>query len=231
MWVTRAGGDLLLEGRRVLRASRLDVTVVVLGVQACGFTREAFLRPATRDSAGHPTGSTGDSSSGRGHEQAMEEPPQEWTGASALAHTPRAVVHERGGQRLESERLARLCFEAGRDPDFPRRFRELLHPDVTVALKSTEGDWLHGATAVEELLDERATAPVYEATDEQYHAIDDERVVVEGRLRWMDDDRTLRDDPAIWAIEFRDGLLYRSIAVRSLAEAEAVLSAGRSSDD
>lgn len=132
---------------------------------------------------------------------------------------------------MESERLARLCFEAGRDPDFPRRFKELLHPDVVVAVKTRAGEWLHGADAVKEFLDERASAPVYEAADELYHPIDDERVVVEGRLRWMDEDRMLRDDPAIWAIEFRDGLLYRSIAVRSLAEAETVLSAGSSPAD
>ena len=132
---------------------------------------------------------------------------------------------------MESERLARLCFEAGRDPDFPRRFKELLHPEVAVALKTQGGEWLHGGEAVGALLDQLAGAPIYEAMDERYHAIDDERVVVEGRLRWMDDDRTLRDDPAIWAIEFRDGLLFRSIAVHSLAEAEAALSAGRSAND
>lgn len=127
---------------------------------------------------------------------------------------------------MESERLARLCFEAGRDPDFPRRFKDLLHPEVAAALKTLGGEWLHGREAVSELLDRRAEAPVYEAVDERYHPLDDERVVVEGRLRWMDA-RTLRDDPVIWAIEFRDGLLYRSIAVRSLAEAEAVLAAER----
>jgi hypothetical protein len=33
----------------------------------------------------------------------------------------------------------------------------------------------------------------------------------------------IRDDPAIWAIEFREDLLYRFIAVRTMLEAEAVL--------
>ena len=131
---------------------------------------------------------------------------------------------------MESERLARLWFEAGHDADFPRRRKELLHPDVEVALKS-DGNRLHGAEAVAEFLDRRAGLPVYEATDEVYHPLDEHRVVVEGRLRWMEErDRTLRDDAAIWAIEFRDGLLYRSIAAGSLAEAEAVLAVTRSSD-
>jgi hypothetical protein len=127
---------------------------------------------------------------------------------------------------VESEKLARICFEAGRDPDFPRRLKELLHPDVAVSLKTPAGEWLHGEQEVAKLLDRRAEAPVYETVDERYHPLDDARVVVEGRLRWMDDDRMLRDDPVLWAMEFRDGLLYRSIAVRSIAEAEAMLAAG-----
>ena len=131
--------------------------------------------------------------------------------------------------RMLSERLARECFEAGRDHDFPRRFKELLHPEVAVAVKSADGEWVEGADAVGELLDRNSEAPVFEATDERYVTLDDERVVVEGRLRWMDEGRTLRDEPAIWALEFRDGLLYRSVAVRSVAEAEAFLTAGRTS--
>jgi hypothetical protein len=128
---------------------------------------------------------------------------------------------------LESERLARLCFEAGRDPDFPRRFKELLHPDLEVALKARPATELHGAEAVQQVLDERAGWAVYEAVDERYLPLDEERVVVVGRLRWTDEDRTLRDDPAVWAVEFRDRLLYRSIAARSVADAEALLLAGR----
>lgn len=132
---------------------------------------------------------------------------------------------------MESERLARLCFDAGRDPDFPRRFKELLHPDVAVSLKTLAGEWLRGADAVGDLLDQRAGSALFEALDERYHPLDEQRVVVEGRLRWTDQQRTLRDDPAVWAIEFREGLLYRSIATRSVAEAEALLTAGRAHRD
>lgn len=131
---------------------------------------------------------------------------------------------------MESERLARRWFDAARAPDFPRRVKVLLHPEITVTLDIHGGGRLTGADAVCEFLDERADAGVYEPVDERYHPLDDERVIVEGRLRWMDDSRTLRDDPAIWAVEFRDGLVYRSITVRSLSEAEAVLGS-RSADD
>jgi hypothetical protein len=48
-------------------------------------------------------------------------------------------------------------------------------------------------------------------------------VVVEGRMRWIDEERILRDDPVIWALEFRDGLLVRSLTAQSVLEAQALL--------
>jgi len=56
-----------------------------------------------------------------------------------------------------------------------------------------------------------------------YQALDDDRIVVEGRIRWIDDDRVIRDDPVTWAMEFRDGLLIRAIPARTLVEAETIL--------
>jgi len=41
----------------------------------------------------------------------------------------------------------------------------------------------------------------------------------------MDNERVLRDDPMIWALAFRDGLVWRSTPAYSVAEAEAILSA------
>ena len=64
---------------------------------------------------------------------------------------------------------------------------------------------------------------LYEVVVSAYQALDDDRVVVEGRLRWIDDDRVIRDDAVIWAMEFRDGLLTRAIPARSLVEAETIL--------
>ena len=58
-----------------------------------------------------------------------------------------------------------------------------------------------------------------------YQALDDDRIVVEGRMRWIDDDRVIRDDPVIWAMEFRDGLLARFVPARTLVEAETILGA------
>ncbi len=52
-------------------------------------------------------------------------------------------------------------------------------------------------------------------------------MIVEGRLRWIDEDRVIRDDPVVWALQFRDGLLLRFVAVRSALDAEAVLGVSR----
>jgi len=43
----------------------------------------------------------------------------------------------------------------------------------------------------------------------------------------MDDDRVLRDDPVVWAFQFRDGLVSRVTPVQSVAEAEAILAGSR----
>ena len=49
--------------------------------------------------------------------------------------------------------------------------------------------------------------------------------MVEGRIRWIDDERVIRDDPVIWAMEFRDDLLLRLVPARTLVEAETILGA------
>ena len=64
---------------------------------------------------------------------------------------------------------------------------------------------------------------LYDAAVELYTPPDDVRVIVEGRLRWIDEDRVIRDDPVVWPLEFCDELLLRSVAARSTRDAEAVL--------
>ena len=69
---------------------------------------------------------------------------------------------------------------------------------------------------------------LYEAVTDGYTPLDDERVIVEGRMRWIDDERVIRDDPAFWAMEFRDGLVLRFLPARSALEAETLLAAAPS---
>lgn len=126
---------------------------------------------------------------------------------------------------VESERLARRYFSsfaAGRVDEV----QEMLHPDVEVTLKTRPGEVLRGREAVGRYV---ATTrdQFYEAVADVFTPLDDERVVIEGRLRWADEGRILRDDPIVLALQFRDGLLLRSIPAQSALEAESILASLR----
>lgn len=108
------------------------------------------------------------------------------------------------------------------------RLLELVHPDVELVLKSAGGEVLRGRDAVAAFVEETASR-FHETHPDVFRPVDDERVVVEGRMRWMNEDRILRDDPVILALEFRDGLLFRSTPAQSVLEAQAMLSAPPSS--
>ena len=103
---------------------------------------------------------------------------------------------------------------------------ELCHPDVEAVVKSPPGQVVRGLDEVARYFrDVVAERPLYELSMAEIRSLDDRRVVVEGRMRWMEEDRVLRDDPVVWALELEDGLLRRSTAVRTVTEAEALLSA------
>ena len=64
-----------------------------------------------------------------------------------------------------------------------------------------------------------------------YRPLDERCIVVEGRLRWSDDEQVMRDDPVTWALEFEDDLLVRFVPARSQLEAETILSTERGDVD
>ena len=100
---------------------------------------------------------------------------------------------------------------------------DVVHPDVELVLRSQQGEVLRGREAVEEFV--RAIADrFYHAVAEVYRPLDEHRIVVEGRMRWTDEDHVMRDTPVAWALEFRDGLLFRSFPAQSSLEAESILS-------
>lgn len=125
---------------------------------------------------------------------------------------------------VDSERLARRFFSyiaQGRGP----KLAEMLDAEVELMLKTRPGEVLRGREAVVRFLEDAAER-MHETVPEVYRPLDDERIVVEGRIRWSNGDRVLRDDPVIWALEFRDGLLVRSTPAQTVLEAEAILAAG-----
>jgi hypothetical protein len=100
---------------------------------------------------------------------------------------------------------------------------DLIHPEIEMTLKARRpGALLRGRDEIAAFVYEIAGS-FYETHPEVFRPLDERHIVIEGRVRWMDDDRVLRDDPMIWALEFRDGLLIRSTPAGSVTEAEAIL--------
>ena len=109
---------------------------------------------------------------------------------------------------------------------------ELLHPDVEMVLKTPPPgevlrEVLRGRNEVEAFVESELDRGFNESHANVFRPLDEKRIVVEGRVRSMDDERVLRDDPMIWALEFRDGLLRRSMPAQTVLEAEGLLASSR----
>ena len=102
---------------------------------------------------------------------------------------------------------------------------DLVHDDVVLVSKIRPGLVLEGKPEVLQHVQEELAGKLYEATSSTFLPIDEDRIVVEGRVRWIDDERVIRDDPVTWAMEFRDELLVRVIPARTRVEAETILGA------
>lgn len=121
-----------------------------------------------------------------------------------------------------SERLARRWFATIQRGAYDE-LDELVHDDVELSSKLRPGTTVHGRSDVARFIETEVAPNLFEASTEVFTPLDDDRVIVEGRVRWIDDERVIRDDPVIWAVAFRDGLLLRFLAARTLIEAEAAL--------
>jgi hypothetical protein len=128
--------------------------------------------------------------------------------------------------QLTSERLARRWFSFAREGNF-ERLCEMLHEDAVLVSKVRPGEVADGREAVSAFIRDTVAGSLYETVVESYAPLDDDRVVVEGRMRWIDDERVIRDDPVVWALEFRNGLLLRFLPARTTIEAETLLATSR----
>jgi hypothetical protein len=138
------------------------------------------------------------------------------------AHTPLIPDPKAPLELATSERLARRWFGLVKRGGF-EQLTELIHEDVRLVSKVRPGMVVEGRGAVAQFIQETVATSLYEAVPDVYTPVDDERVVVEGRMRWIDDERVIRDDPVVWAMEFRDGLLFRFVPARTAVEAETIL--------
>ena len=131
-------------------------------------------------------------------------------------------ISERTPETVLSERLARHWFSVVEERAFDQ-LGELVDPSIIVVSKVRPGQIIEGRDEFIRFVQDTLANSLYEAVASSFHPLDDARVVVEGRIRWIDDDRVIRDDPVTWAMEFRDGLLVRFIPARTLIEAETIL--------
>ncbi len=131
---------------------------------------------------------------------------------------------------VESERLARRYFALFGQHAF-EKLREVVHPDVVLELKAVQpGHVVRGRDEFMRFLEQESDRHLWEAATHVFTPLDENRVIVEGRVRWSDDENVLRDDSRIWALEFSDGLLLLSAPASSMAEAELILSASPRAD-
>jgi len=122
------------------------------------------------------------------------------------------------------DRLARRYFALFR-PETLAELREALDPDAVLGLRAVQpGAVLRGRDEIVGFLEQELARRLWQTVVHVCTPLDDARVVVEGRIRWVDDDHVMRDDARFWGLEFRDGLLLRSLPARSAVEAEALLS-------
>ena len=131
-------------------------------------------------------------------------------------------ISERAPETVLSERLARHWFSVVEERAFDR-LGELVDPSIMLVSKVRPGQVVEGRDEFIRFVQDTLANSLYNAVASSFHPLDDARVVVEGRIRWIDDDRVIRDDPVTWAMEFRAGLLVRFIPARTLIEAETIL--------
>jgi hypothetical protein len=107
---------------------------------------------------------------------------------------------------------------------------ELVHSDIVVVSKVRSGLVVEGRENFAQFVEETLGRSLYQASADIYRPLDERCVVVEGRLRWTDDEQVMRDDPVTWALEFEDDLLVRFVPARTPLEAETILATPRDSD-
>jgi hypothetical protein len=129
-----------------------------------------------------------------------------------------------------SERLARRWFELVEQGALDQLV-EFVHPDVVLVSKVRTGVVVEGREDFARFVEETLTRSLYDAAANVYRPLDERCVVVEGRLRWIDDEQVMRDDPVTWALEFEDDLLVRFVPARTPLEAETILATPRGDID
>jgi hypothetical protein len=92
----------------------------------------------------------------------------------------------------------------GRQKDLPK----YMHPDLKVRAFLPPNPVLD-LPALKRNIKERSHDRIREARAHSIERVGDKRYVATGRVRWSDPGGGFTDVPAAWAIEVKDGLIYR----------------------
>jgi hypothetical protein len=106
----------------------------------------------------------------------------------------------------------------------------VLHPDAVLVPSYDPSSLVSRADFVAHLASSDAPRAV-DAVGHVYRPLDDERIIVEGRVRIRRPQGGFADRPMVWALIFRGGLLYRSWAVGDVTHAELLLTQPQVSND
>ena len=100
---------------------------------------------------------------------------------SDLADTP-GIDDPPAAPEVTSERLARRWFALVREGSL-ERLQEMLHEDVVIVSKVRPGEIVEGREAVAAFVESIVSHSLYDAVADDYTPLDEERVVIEGRMR------------------------------------------------
>ena len=119
---------------------------------------------------------------------------------------------------LESERLAREFFARSAEGHHERNL-PFIHPEAEIA-PTHDPSVIVSLAEVAAHLQRDMEPRVLDARGDVFTPLDDARIIVEGNVRVTRPGGGFDAYPAVWAMVFRDGLLYRGWALRSVNEAE-----------
>ena len=130
---------------------------------------------------------------------------------------------------MDSERLARQLFQRSERGEQEENV-PALHPEAELVPSHDPSSVVSRDDFVAHLASGDAPRAV-DAVGHVYRPLDDERIIVEGRVRIRQPQGGFADRPMVWALIFRDGLLYRSWAVDDVTYAERLLAQPQHSND
>ena len=147
-----------------------------------------------------------------------EEPPLATEPQWSETRTVTSRTGAAASPTLESERLAREFFRRSAEGHHERNL-PFIHPEAEIA-PTHDPSIIASPAGVAAHLQSDMEPRVLDARGDVFTPLDNARIIVEGHVRVTRPGGGFDAHPVVWALVFRDGLLYRGWALRSVNEAE-----------